>query len=159
MPRDATGNERSGTALIRAVRVRGGTPTDRAITSLRAAFRPLDYEGSIGWVDQSGTRAHPWVIEVTLATPFAAFFVKFSEAAGADAYHSLRAWIDRLRQDARERALTLRIAANKVAVEIQSTLPDAALEALSAIDWTDIDEGTLEWDPSRRQWRRLGVDS
>lgn len=157
--RDEPNNERSRVPLIRAVRVRGGTPTDRAMTSLRAAFRPLDYEGSIGWADQSGTRAHPWVIEVILAAPLAAFFVKFSEAAGTDAYQSLRAWIDRLRQDGRERALTLRIAADEAAVEIQSTLPDVALEALSALDWTDVDEGTLEWDPSRRQWRRLGEDS
>jgi hypothetical protein len=158
MLRDVTDNQRSGGTLISAVRVRGGTPTDRAISSLGAAFRPLGYEGSIRWVDQSGTRAHPWVIEVTLAAPFGAFFVKFSEAAGADAYQSLRAWIDRLRQGERERALILRIAADKTSVDIHSTVPDAALEALSAIDWTDVEEGTLEWDPSRRQWRRLGVD-
>jgi hypothetical protein len=159
MPRDATEVGHSRVALISAVRVRGGTPTDQAVANLRAAFRPLAYEGSIDWVDQSGTRSRPWVIEVTLAAPFAAFFIKFSEAAGADAYQSLRAWIDRLRQDEHERALTLHIAADKAAVEIQSTLPDTALEALFKIDWTELGEGTLDWDPSRRRWRHPGVDS
>jgi hypothetical protein len=144
--------------LVSAVRVRGNAPSDRAVASLRSAFRPLDYEGSIDWADQRTTRSRPWVIEVILAAPFAAFFIKFGEAAGADAYQSLRAWIDRLRQDGLERALTLRITAGAATVEIPSTLPDAALEALSTIDWTDAEEGTLEWDPSRRQWRHFGAD-
>lgn len=159
MPRDATEVSRSRGALISAVRVRGGTPTDQAAANLRAAFRPLAYEGLIDWDDRRGTRSRPWVIEVTLAAPFAAFFIKFSEAAGADSYQSLRAWIDRLRQEEHERALMLRIAAEKAAVEIQSTLPDAALEALSKIDWAEVEEGTLYWDPSRRRWRHPGVDS
>jgi hypothetical protein len=156
---DATEEGRLSVTLISAVRVRGSIPTDQAAARLRSAFRPLAYEGSIDWADQRGTRSRPWAIEVILAAPFAAFFVKFGEAAGADAYQSVRAWIDRLRKDERERALTLRIAAGAAAVEIQSTLPDAALEALSTIDWTDVDEGTLEWDPSRQQWRNLGADS
>ena len=154
MLHDSTANERSEVAPISSVHIRGGAPSDTLVTSLEAAFRPLGYPGSIHWVNQSGARAQPWVIEVILAVPFGAFFVKFSEEAGADAYQSLRAWIDRLRQGQRERALTLHITADKTAVEIRSTLPDMALEALSTIDWTDVDEGTLEWDPSRRQWQR-----
>jgi hypothetical protein len=156
---DAAEEGRSSLTPVSAVRVRGGTPSDRAVASLRSAFRPLAYEGSIDWADRRTTRSRPWAIEVILAAPFAAFFVKFGEAAGADAYESLRAWIDRLRQDERERAVTVRITAGAAAVEIPSTLPDVALEALSTIDWTNVDEGTLEWDPSRRQWRDFGGDA
>lgn len=158
MPGNATEAGRSSEKLISAIRVRGGIPTDLAAASLRSAFRPLAYEGSIEWADDRGTRSAPWIIEVTLAAPFAAFFLKFGEAAGTDAYESLRAWMDRLRQGGRERPLTLRITGDETVVEIRSTLPDAALEALCRIDLSDVKEGMLEWDPSRRRWQRLGAD-
>ncbi len=151
-------SESTEAAVISAVDVRGGTPNEEVVGRLEAALRQLDFEDSIRWADQGGTRAHAWVIELTLAAPLGAFFVKFSEAAGTDAYQSLRAWIGRVREGERERALTLRIAAEETTVEIRSTVPDEALEALSGIDWTGVGEGTLEWDPSRRRWRRLGMD-
>jgi hypothetical protein len=157
----ASGEKESGSTgagVISAVNVRGGLPTEEALGRLKEAFRRLHFEESISWADRRGNRATAWVIEVTLAAPLGAFFIKFSEAAGTDAYESLCAWIGRLRESGRGRALTLRIAAEETSVEIRSSVPEEALEALSGIDWTSVGEGTLEWDPSRRRWRRLGVD-
>jgi hypothetical protein len=151
-----SGSTQSG--VISSVDVRGGLSTEEALGKLKEAFSRLDFEESISWADHPGNRANAWVIEVTLAAPLGAFFIKFSEAAGTDAYESLRAWIDRLRESGRGRALMLRIAAEETSIEIRSSVPEEALEALSSLDWTKVGEGTLEWDPSRRRWRRLGVD-
>lgn len=158
MKTDKTKASPAQETLISAVRVRGGTSNKQSLDDLRSALRPFAYSGLIERDDRRGTRHHPWVIEVTLAVPFAAFFAKFGEAAGTDAYQTLRAWIVQLRQGASERSLALRVRSGATAVEVKSSLPDEALEALSQTDWSQVGQGTLEWDPSRRRWRHLGSD-
>jgi hypothetical protein len=98
----------------------------------------------------------PWVLQVLLATPIAAFFASFGSEAGKDAYEAVKDWIEELWR-AREGS-----GAGYGSVDVvdpdgthvvaSSTIPERALAALSELDWSKEKGSYLVWDEAEGRW-------
>jgi hypothetical protein len=123
------------------------------------ALMAIDESVRVEFDPALGSRSIPWMVEVTVAAPFAAFFANVAGEAGKDVYRQLRAALTALVEtnDGKRRPGTLRLndPATRSTLEIPSTIPDDALAALRETDWTQMNEGMLEWDSSRREWGEL----
>ena len=144
-----------------SVRVDAAASRRRA-KAVRKAFRRAGFEVDVtrdlplrsAFVGDAG-----WLVDVSLAAPVAAFFASFGTEAGKDAYSAVKDWV-RVVWSARrgwsrgEGELVLSDP-NGTELELSSSIPDEALDALREIDWDQQSGAYLAWDFDHGKWRAL----
>jgi hypothetical protein len=100
--------------------------------------------------------ALPWIVHVTLAVPFVAFFAKFGSEAGKDAYAAVKAWAKAMFEARKEsglgRGAISVVDLNGTELVLASDWPDKALDALAEIDWDQVEGGYLLWNEADGEW-------
>jgi hypothetical protein len=103
--------------------------------------------------------ALPWLIEITLAAPFAAFFTSAATEAGKDAYLAAKDFLHgmaRARQrDDRAFGAIYVIDSDRTHLVLPDDTPDTALSALRDLDWSQVRGGYLLWDEERGRWAEI----
>jgi hypothetical protein len=95
----------------------------------------------------------PWIVEVTLAAPIAAFFVAFGTKAGEDAYSAVKSWAREM-FDARrasgsgEGSLAISDSEGTNLI-LSSGIPERALDDLRQLEWPAHAGEYLIWDDHR----------
>ena len=98
----------------------------------------------------------PWIVHVTLAVPFVAFFAKFGSEAGKDAYAAVKAWAKAMFEARKEsglgRGAISVVDLNGTELVLASDWPDEALDALAEMDWDQVEGGYLVWNEAEGEW-------
>jgi hypothetical protein len=144
------------TQIARVVIEDTASATDIEATTV--AFRQLGFTRPVEPIyARRSAELLPWVVQATLAVPFAAFFASFGAEAGKDAYGAAKAWIRALwtqRREAAGREGTVHLEdAGQSHLILASTLPEEALDALGGLDWSRVVGDYLVWDDQGRVWR------
>jgi hypothetical protein len=106
----------------------------------------------------------PWLIEVTLAAPFAAFFASAASEAGKDAYSAAKSFLRGLARarhhhegdQGGEGTISL-IDSTGSHIVLPAPIPTDALRALEELDWNQSGSAYLLWDDERGRWTELDV--
>jgi hypothetical protein len=102
----------------------------------------------------------PWIIEIAISAPVAAFFVELAKSAGKsageDAWKTFREFVDTLRRRRREagdEAGTLILGVGPIEVPLADELPDVAFEQLQLMDDVSAPfSGLLKWENESGRW-------
>jgi hypothetical protein len=131
--------------------------TQAEVEAVERAFRKAGYdtqpEASVG---RKSLELLPWVIYVTVGGTILSFFQGFGSEAGKDAWHAVKRWAREI-WDAREGAgngsgsIVLRDSEHSNVV-LSNNIPDAALDALRDLDWSEHRGGYLVWNDERGEW-------
>lgn len=102
----------------------------------------------------------PWIIEITVAAPIAAFFIEVAKAAGKsageDAWKTFKGFVEHVRRKRREagpEAGTVSLGIGSIEVPLADDLPETAFEQLRLVDEESAPfSGILKWDSGTEQW-------
>lgn len=100
----------------------------------------------------------PWLIEITLAAPFAAFFTSAASEAGKDAYQAAKALLRdlaRTRRKGSDHGSIDLIDSTSSHLILPAPIPEEALKALEQLDWTLIRSAYLLWDDEYGRWYEI----
>ena len=144
--------------LVSSVTIEKGAPEDQpsAITSLFARYG-MDVEvmatqggGSPGML--------PWLVEIEIVGPIAAFFASFGAAFGPsegnDAYPLVTEWLQklvRLRERSGEGTIEIRDE-DGTSLILSSRIAREALDALALVEWETAKGDSLRWDQGAHRW-------
>jgi hypothetical protein len=103
----------------------------------------------------------PWVIEISVVGPIAAFFLSFGSTFGRtaanDAYELASEWIKALwaaRADSGTGQGSIEISDSDATTLVVTTgIPDEALDALARVQWDRVQGHHLTWDEATSVWR------
>ncbi len=129
------------------------------VLAVEAVFRRYGFDAEVEatWHKRPQTgNGLAWMIAVAIGFGFSRFFGGFLEAAGADAWSTLKGWVSDL-QATRSRSVhgsegNVHLTDADGNELVLWRLPDEAFKQLFEIDWSTRQPGILWWDEERAAW-------
>jgi hypothetical protein len=99
----------------------------------------------------------PWIVAVELLIPISAFMRGLASEAAEDSYPAIKRWVTELftaRRSSSAKYGSIRVSdPDGLYLEIESGIPDEALDALAEIDWIELGGGGyIAWDFKNGEW-------
>lgn len=147
--------------LVSSVTIEKGAPEGQpaAIESLFAHYGMEIKVMAVQRRERPGTL--PWLIEVKVDGPLAAFFASFGAAFGPsegnDSYPLVKEWLQklvRLREGGGEGTIEMSDE-DGTSLLLGSGIAGEALDALARIEWDTVKGESLHWDQAAHRWHSV----